>query len=205
MWSCVAIFGSLVSKSCSLGIGCCSLMVFFPIYGCPPKICVTCVTFQQIRALCDIPAELNETLQYLLIEVNVLDLGIDCVHNDSKDVPNHILCIFAIIEFKLPDDLNAAPSECGLEYTCFQVLCDCRNFVIHPTDVQVKDSRGISEVGNSRGKGNPWGLWVRVLEGKGRGSRSVTPDPSLYPWLFLVSSRCSPVGWGWGSHWTGEA
>ena len=57
----------------------------------------------------------------------------------------------------------------------------------------------------SRGKGNPWGLWVRVLEGKGRGSRSVTPDPSLYPWLFLVSSRCSPVGWGWGSHWTGEA
>ena len=62
----------------------------------------------------------------------------------------------------------------------------------------------LPQLGNSRGKGNPWGLWVRVLEGKGRGSRSVTPDPSLYPWLFSVSTRCSPGGWGWGSHWTGK-
>ena len=80
---------------------------------------------------------MNEILQYLLIEVNVLDLGIDCVHSDSKDVLNLILCIFAIIEFTLPDDFNAAPSECGVEYTCFPVLCDCRNFVIHPTDVEL--------------------------------------------------------------------
>ena len=67
------------------------------------------------------------------------------------------------------------------------------------------DHKPPPSLGNSRGKSNPWGLWVRVLEGKGRGSRSVTPNPSLYPWLFLVSIIRSPVGWGWGSHWTGEA
>ena len=39
----------------------------------------------------------------------------------------------------------------------------------------------LTQLGNSMGKGNPQGLWVGVLEGKGKGSRSMTPDPSLYP------------------------
>ena len=43
------------------------------------------------------------------------------------------------------------------------------------------ESCGSALLGNRRGKSNPQGLWVRVLEGKGRDSRSVTSDPSLYP------------------------
>ena len=41
--------------------------------------------------MCHITAELNEILQYLLIEVNDLDPVIDCVCNDLKDVINLIL------------------------------------------------------------------------------------------------------------------
>ena len=38
-----------------------------------------------------------------------------------------------------------------------------------------------SWLGMSRGRGNPWGLGVRVYKGKGEGLDFQTPDPSRHP------------------------
>lgn len=49
--------------------------------------------------------------EYLLVEVNVDDVGIDCLGNDSKEVRNLPLGITAIVEFTILDDLDIAISE----------------------------------------------------------------------------------------------
>jgi hypothetical protein len=77
---------------------------------------------------------------YCRVEVNVDDLGIDCVGNDSKEVRNLLPYIFVTDEFTILADLNAVPSGLGSLESSFSKV----GFLLSILRIlQVRNSRGI--------------------------------------------------------------